>query len=96
MGKTYRRKDVEPKGRYWNNRRTAPDGISDSMVADNIFHSDKPKRWSGLDSSVKEDQNRYARADKRRLKHLAVYSETEELLNDKTYARKANECWKHS
>lgn len=94
MGKTYRRKDIKSKGEYWSGRRQAPAGISDETVADNIFHSDKPKRWKGLDSTVKEDQNRYARADKRRLK-LNYDSETE-LKTDKYYARKANEGWQHS
>lgn len=94
MGKTFRRKDIQPKGEYWSGRRQAPAGISDETVADNIFHSDKPKRWKGIDSMVKEDQNRYARADKRRLKHS--YDSETELKNDKQYARKANECWQHS
>ena len=48
MGKTIRRKDLNPKGEYWAGRRKAPDGVSDITVANNIFHSDKPKRWNGV------------------------------------------------
>ncbi|QPI13778.1 hypothetical protein MYO4S_00022 [Serratia phage 4S] len=96
MGKTIRRKDIVNKGHYYASRRQAPKHVSDETVADNIFHSDKPKRWSGLGSSVKEDQNMVARSDKRRIKALKEFDDLDTVNTDQKYARMANACWQHS
>lgn len=94
MGKTYRRKDVNSKGKYWAGRRQAPDGISDEQVADNIFHSDKPKRWKGMSSNVKDDQKRVQRSEDKK----AIYNYEDGCYDSthRTSKRKANECWKNS
>lgn len=94
MGKTYRRKDVNPKGEYWSGCRQAPNGISDSTVADNIFHSDKPKRWKGISSNVKDDQKRAQRSEDKK----AVYNYEDECYDSthRTAKRKANEHFKNS
>ena len=94
MGKTIRRKDVNSKGEYYNGRRQSPAGISDEQVADNIFHSDKPKRWKGLSSNVKDDQKRAQRSENKK----AIYNYEDECYDSthRTAKRKANELWKNS
>ena len=95
MGKTYRRKDIESKGEYWN--YSSGRGEVDKETADNRFHSDKPKRWSGLSSGVKERQNEIARMEKRKIKNR-VMSGVEPMYDktDKTVKSKANTCWAYS
>lgn len=95
MGKTYRRKDIESKGEYWN--YSSGRGEVDQETADNMFHSDKPKRWSGLESEVKERQNEIARMEKRKIKNR-VLSGAEPMYDktDKTVRQKANKCYQYS
>lgn len=95
MGKTIRRKTLKNKGYYFN-RRQAPDGVSGDTVADNLFHSDKPKSWRGINPSVKEDQNAIARSARRRIRDARDFDELDTINNDQVYARKANACYQHS
>ncbi|QHS01711.1 hypothetical protein CPT_CIP9_175 [Enterobacter phage vB_EclM_CIP9] len=94
MGKTIRRKDLNPKGEYWAGRRKAPDGVSDITVANNIFHSDKPKRWNGVSSDVKKDQRREQRNDNKSA--TKNFENQCSDLTGRTSKRKANKFFKNS
>lgn len=89
MGKTYRRKDVKNEGYYFD--QSSSRGEHSKDIADNIFHSDKPKRWSGLSAGVKERQNEISRMEKRKIKNR-VMSGNEPMYDktDKTVKSKAN------
>lgn len=93
MGKTYRRKDIKNEGFYYSQGETP----EDIKHADNIYHSDKPKRWSGISSGVKERQNEIARMEKRKVQNR-VMSGGEPMYDktDKTVKSKANTGWAYS
>ena len=95
MGKTYRRKDIKNNGFYYGDPET--DTPEESKLADIVYHSDKPKRWSGLESEVKERQNEIARMEKRKIKNR-VLSGKEPMYDktDKTVRQKANKCYQYS
>ncbi|AEN93780.1 hypothetical protein EpBp7_0063 [Escherichia phage Bp7] len=70
MGKTIRRKELSVKDFYYSGRRKAPDGVSQELVEENIFRSDKWKRMRGVDSEVKNEMNRQLRKEVRKLKKM--------------------------
>jgi hypothetical protein len=96
MGKTYRRKDLSVKDYAYFGKRQAPDGVSQEKLSENIFRSDKWRRMGGVDSEVKNEMNRVARGQVRKLKK-DVYNEDEIDYNvsHRVVKRKANECWKY-
>lgn len=97
MGKTIRRKELSVKDFYYSGRRKAPDGVSQERVEENIFRSDKWKRMGGISSEVKNEQNRIARGEVRKLKK-DVYMDDEPDYNTshRTAKRKANICYYYS
>lgn len=89
MGKTIRRKDIKNDG-FYTIQGTRGGEVSDE-IADARFHSDRPKRWSGLDSEVKNRQNEIARMEKRKIQQRVLSGgEPEYDKTDKTVRTKAN------
>lgn len=94
MGKTIRRKTVKNRGYY---SFSSTRGSVSEEISDNIFHSDKPHRWSGISSTIKEEKNTIFRAEKRIAKHKSMKDfESEHDLTDMTCKKKANEGFKYS
>lgn len=97
MGKTIRRKELSVKDFYYSGRRKAPDGVSQDLVEENIFRSDKWKRMKGVDSEVKNEMNRQLRKEVRKLKKDVYSKEDYDYNTSHTEAkRKANECYRYS
>lgn len=89
MGKTIRRKDIKNDGYYYDQSSTR--GEHTPEVADNIFHSDKPKNWKGIYPEVKNRQNEIARMEKRKIQQRVLSGgEPEYDKTDKTVRTKAN------
>ena len=80
MGKTIRRKELSVKDFYYSGRRKAPDGVSQELVEENIFRSDKWKRCGAVSSEVKNEMNRQLRKEVRKLKK-DVYNNDEPDYN---------------
>lgn len=97
MGKTIRRKELSVKDFYYSGRRQAPSGVSQDLVEENIFRSDKWKRMRGVDSEVKNEMNRQLRKEVRKLKK-DVYNDDEPDYNTshQVAKRKSNECYRYS
>lgn len=97
MGKTIRRKDLSSKEFNCIARRKAPDGVSEETLNENIFCSDKWKRFGGVDSEVKNEMNRQLRKEVRKLKK-DVYNDDEPDYNTshRVAKRKSNECYRYS
>lgn len=97
MGKTVRRKTLKNNGYYDKTSRTARAYVDPSDVADNIFHSDKPKRWKGIDSEVKTAQAKLSRTDKRHILNKVLENpEYDTLRTDLVYKKKSNEAYAYS
>lgn len=69
MGKTIRRKDLKNRGYY---SVSSTRGEHTEEQSNKIFHSDIPKRWSGISSSVKERLASIIRNKTRVLKKKAM------------------------
>lgn len=97
MGKTYRRKELSSRGFNCIARRKAPDGVSEETLNENIFRSDKWKRFCGVDSEVKNEMSRQLRKEVRKLKK-DVYNDDEPDYNTshRVAKRKSNECYRYS
>ncbi|QIN95905.1 hypothetical protein MN04_00116 [Escherichia phage MN04] len=97
MGKTIRRKELPSRDFNCIARRKAPDGVSEETLNENIFRSDKWKRFSGVDSEVKNEMNRQLRKEVRKLKK-DVYNDDEPDYNTshRVAKRKSNECYRYS
>ena len=97
MGKTIRRKELSSRDFNCIARRKAPDGVSEESLNENIFRSDKWKRFRGVDSEVKNEMNRQLRKEVRKLKK-DVYSDDEPDYNTshRVAKRKSNECYRYS
>ena len=94
MGKTYRRTDVKNNGFYYSQSSTR--GQHSDEVADNVFHSDKP-RFGDISSDVKSRQNEIARMEARKIKNRVMAGgEPEYDKTDKTVRSKANKNWAYS
>lgn len=107
MGKTIRRKTVKNNGYYDVTSRKPRGNTCQTEVSNNIFHSDKPKRWKGISSEVKNVQAKISRSDKRLIAHKALrlessyedaecYFDPEDVdwaNSDSVYKKKSNECY---
>ncbi|HBN6048713.1 TPA: hypothetical protein L3K21_005126 [Escherichia coli] len=97
MGKTYRRKDLSSKDFNCVARRKAPDGVSEETLNKNIFHSDKWKRFYGVDSEVKNELNRQLRGEVRKLKKsVYIDDDFDYNISQRVAKRKSNECYRYS
>lgn len=97
MGKTIRRKELSVKDFYYSGRRKAPDGVSQDLVEENIFRSDKWKRMRGVDSEVKNEMNRQLRKEVRQLKKdVYVEDDFDYNTSHRVAKRKSNECYRYS
>lgn len=97
MGKTIRRKELSSKDFNCIARRKAPDGVSEETLNKNIFHSDKWKRFCGVDSEVKNEMNRQLRKEVRQLKKdVYVEDDFDYNTSHRVAKRKSNECYRYS
>lgn len=79
MGKTIRRKGVN-QGEYYTISSTR--GEHSPEVANAIFHGDSVRNWSGVDSGIKDAQNKIARMEKRKIQNRVMSGK--EPMYDKT------------
>ena len=94
MGKTYRRKGVKNE-EYYTYSTTR--GEHTPEVSDAVFHGDSVRRWTGIDPEVKDEQNKIARMEKRKIKQR-VMSGSEPMYDktDRTVRSKANKHHQYS
>lgn len=94
MGKTIRRKGLSNNGYY---TISPTRGEHSDEVANAIFHGDSVRNWSGVDSGVKEEQNKIARMEKRKIQNR-VMSGKEPMYDktDRTVRYKANTGYQYS